>query len=58
MDIDMKALQTILSCSDIYEHLGGRLYRFSFEGLIDVEVDAQQTDKGWRVIAVRKNEAN
>jgi hypothetical protein len=56
MNIDMEALQTILSCCDNYKHLGGRLYRFSFEGLIDVEVDAQKTAKGWRVVAVRNSE--
>ena len=52
----MEALQTILGCCDNYEHLGGDLYRFSFEGLIDVEVDAQRTDKGWRVLYVRNSE--
>jgi hypothetical protein len=56
MNMDMEALQTILGCCDNYEHLGGDLYRFSFEGLIDVEVDAQRTDKGWRVLYVRNSE--
>jgi hypothetical protein len=51
-NLDTKALQMILSCSDNFEHIGGRLYKFTFENLLDVVVVAQQTSKGWRVISV------
>jgi len=51
-NLDMKALQMILSCSDNFEHVGGRLYKFTFENLLDVVVIAQQTPKGWRVVSV------
>lgn len=56
MDINMEALQTILSCCDNCEHIGGRLYRFTFDGLIDVVVVAQRREKGWRVLSVKNSE--
>ena len=56
VSIDMEALQTILSCCDENEHLGGRLYKFTFDGVIAVEIVAQSTNKGWRVVSVYNSE--
>jgi hypothetical protein len=51
-DLDRKALQALLSCSDNFTNLGDNEYGFHFENLINVTIVAKQSRNGWKVISV------
>lgn len=53
MNLNEKALQVLLNSCDNMEHIGGRLYRFTFDdAFVDTVIVAQKRDRGWRVVSV------